>query len=299
MREITLLSGKGGTGKTSLAAAFAALAGRTVVCDLDVDAPDLHLLLKPDRGEAHPFTAGQSATIDSAVCVGCGACADRCRFGAIRADGAVCSVVEPLCEGCGVCARVCPNGAVSLSDQAGGVWYRSRTAAGPMLHAEMEPGSENSGLLVTTLRREARCVAVAGGHDLILSDGPPGIGCPVISALTGTTLAVIVTEPTPSGRHDLERIADLCRHFGRPAAVVINKADLDPNAAAAIDETCASRGYPVAARLPFHPAVIEALSQGRRLSDVTECGIAEAVRSGWNTIRALAECCPAMPSDPC
>lgn len=288
MREITIVSGKGGTGKTSLTAAFATLAGQALICDLDVDAPDLHLLLRPETTEVHPFISGREAVIDADTCIGCGVCFERCRFDAIRREGARFAVVEPLCEGCGVCAHVCPAGAVKLSAKDAGRWYRSRTPVGPMLHAELFAGAENSGLLVTTLRNEARTTAAAEQRSLILSDGPPGIGCPVISALTGTTLAVIVTEPTPSGLHDLKRIADLCRHFGRPASVIINKADLDEQAATEIERFCAERRYPVIARLPFTPAVVEALVGGRCMVEVTAHGFAESVRSAWTAVADLA-----------
>lgn len=292
MREITILSGKGGTGKTSLTAAFASVADHPVVCDLDVDAPDLHLLLRPQVIQTHPFVAGREASIDPETCTACGICRDRCRFDAIRGDAAGFTVVEPLCEGCGVCAHVCPAGAARLSAKTSGRRYRSRTAVGPMLHAELFPGAENSGLLVSTLRREAAEIAFRGGHPLVISDGPPGIGCPVISSLTGTTLAVLITEPTPSGRHDLERIADLCRHFGRPAAVIINKADLDAAATAEIERFCLERNHPVVARLPFNPLVVDALVRGQTMAGITTNGIADIVRGAWKTIEATADLLP-------
>lgn len=292
MREITIVSGKGGTGKTSLTAAFAQIADHPLICDLDVDAPDLHLLLQPKATETYLFQSGQEAVIDADICTACGICADRCRFDAIRRTEQSFAVIESLCEGCGVCAHFCPVGAVRMIERTAGRWYRSHTSVGPMLHAELFAGGENSGLLVSLLRREARHTALSGGHGLILADGPPGIGCPVISALTGTTLAVIVTEPTPSGRHDLERIADLCRHFGRPATVVVNKADLDAHMSAEIERFCDARGYPVAARLPFTPAVVEALVEGRSMAEVTANGIANSVRAAWADILSLADQCP-------
>jgi len=292
MREITIVSGKGGTGKTSLTAAFAALAEQAVICDLDVDAPDLHLLLNPVIAETHPFIAGREAAIDPDRCSACGVCLDRCRFDAVRRDGVGFSIVEALCEGCGVCARFCPAGAIEMTPRTAGRWFRSRVSTGPMLHAELFAGAENSGLLVSTLRREARAAAESEGRNLILSDGPPGIGCPVISSLTGTTLAVIVTEPTPSGRHDLERIADLCRHFDRPAVVVINKADLNAGVVASVEAFCDERGYPVIARVPFCPAIVDALVAGRRLTDVTDDGVADIVRSAWAAVRDAVAALP-------
>lgn len=293
MREIVVLSGKGGTGKTSLSAAFAGFASAPVICDLDVDAPDLHLLLGPDLAETYVFQAGKKAQIDPFDCANCGNCQARCRFGAISDDGETFTVVEPLCEGCGVCAHFCPVKAIRMVDKDAGRWHRSGTKLGPMLHAELFPGAENSGHLVALLRREAKKVAAETGRDLILSDGPPGIGCPVISSLTGASLAVLVAEPTPSGRHDLERISDLCGHFKIPAAVIVNKADLDAQVSADIERFCRERGHPVAARLPFSPAVVEALVRGKSMADVTDMGLDADVRGAWQAVERLAFSLPA------
>lgn len=290
MPEITIISGKGGTGKTSLTAAFARIAAPddTVICDLDVDAPDLHLLLRPDVVRTEPFRSGQEAVYDADACTGCHACVDLCRFGAIRRLPDKIALAAALCEGCGVCAHFCPTGALAMEERLAGHWYRSNTFGGPMFHADLFAGGENSGLLVALLRREAQAAAKAEGRKVLLCDGPPGIGCPVISSLTGSSLAILVTEPTPSGRHDLERIADVCGHFGRPAAVVINKADLDPALSDEIAEFAAGRGYPLLARLPFTPAIVLALSQGRTMAEVPENGIADIVRSTWEAVLDLA-----------
>jgi MinD superfamily P-loop ATPase len=282
--EITVVSGKGGTGKTSVTAAFAKLAGRTVICDLDVDAADLHILLQPEILETTAFEGGKIAIFEQNMCKGCVLCERYCRFGAIaKIDGVI--KFDPLrCEGCGVCAQFCPFGAIVMRPRRAGQWFRSRTPFGTMLHAELYPGEENSGLLVTQLREEARDAAREEGCDYILSDGPPGIGCPVISAVSGTGFVVIVTEPTVSGVHDLRRIADLCNHFSRPVGVLLNKADLNLALADEVGALCAERGYPVLARIPYEPAVVRALVEGRTLDSVTENGIADGIKHAWQTV---------------
>jgi MinD superfamily P-loop ATPase len=281
MTEITVVSGKGGTGKTSVTAAFAKLAGRTVICDLDVDAADLHILLQPEILETTAFDGGKVAVLDQNKCQECVLCERYCRFGAITKTKEGVKLDPLRCEGCGVCAQFCPFGALTMHPRQAGQWFRSRTLFGTMLHAELYPGEENSGRLVTRLREKAREVCLKEGCDFILSDGPPGIGCPVISAVTGTGFVVIVTEPTVSGVHDLRRIADLCRHFVRPVCVLLNKADLNPALADEIDALCVERGYPVLARIPYEPAVVRALVEGRTLDSVVESGIAEAIRQAW------------------
>ena len=227
MREIIIISGKGGTGKTSLTGAFAHLADNKVICDLDVDAPDLHLLLQPAQERREEFYSGHEAVIDGEKCDGCGLCATLCEFGAIRENGAG-FVVDPIrCEGCKVCVAFCPAAAIRFPERHCGQWYVSSTRFGPLVHAQLFPGAENSGRLVMVLKQQARELAKSRGADLVLCDGAPGIGCPVISSLSGADLAVAVTEPTPSGRHDLERVAALCRHFQTTFAVIINKYDLN------------------------------------------------------------------------
>ena len=289
MREITVISGKGGTGKTSITAAFAHLARNHVVCDLDVDAADLHLLLAPRHEHTEPFHAGHRAVIRADDCADCGLCRDMCRFDAIGQtwDG---PVVDPVsCEGCRVCVHFCPEEAIDFPQRHCGEWYRSHTRFAPMVHARLFPGAENSGRLVTLLRDEARRLAESAGRDLILSDGSPGVGCPVISSLTGTDLAVAVTEPTPSGRHDLERVADLCAHFHIPLAVIINKYDLDSGNCRAIEQFCAGRGSTIAARLPYDPAFIEAMVEGRVITEFRSDGTADLVRRAWSDIQAIGQ----------
>jgi len=288
MREIIIISGKGGTGKTSLTGAFAHLAANKVICDLDVDAPDLHLLLQPARERQEEFYSGYEADIDRDKCDGCGLCASMCQFGAIREHGAGFAVDPRRCEGCKVCVVFCPLAAIGFTEKHCGQWYVSSTRFGPMVHAQLFPGEENSGKLVMVLKQQARELAQARGADLVLCDGAPGIGCPVISSLSGAHLAVAVTEPTPSGRHDLERVAELCRHFQTALAVIINKHDLNPDETARIDSYCRERGYPVAARLPHDPLVTRAMIQGLVVTELPATDFSRELRAAWTRIEALA-----------
>lgn len=287
MPEITVISGKGGTGKTTVTAAFAHLAGDAVLCDLDVDAPDLPLILNPTREAARDFRAGHVAVIDPAWCSRCGVCLDVCRFGAIAAADGEFAVNPLVCEGCKACVALCPAGAVDFPIRRCGRRYRSRTRFGPLIHAQLFPGAENSGLLVSELRKEARELAIASGRALILSDGAPGIGCPVISSLTGTQLAVLVTEPTPSGRHDLERVAELVRRFEVPAAVILNKADLGGPAAGAVRDACKALGLPIIAEIPYHPGVTAAMVAGLTVTEAGVEAVAAPLRAAWSAILNL------------
>lgn len=282
MKELLVISGKGGTGKTSIVGALAVLADNKVLADCDVDAADLHLLLDPTIREAHEFWAGKQAVLDPARCRGCGVCAEVCRFGAVFAssesgDMSVCCAgpgsglaggaglrrIDPVsCEGCGVCARACPSGAISMEDVMSGHWFVSDTAYGPMVHARLAAAQENSGKLVTEVRREAQSIAERQGADYIITDGPPGIGCPVISSMSGADLALIVCEPTVSGVHDMKRVVELARHFGVKAAVCINKYDLDPDSVDQIEKYCQREGAEVAGKIPFDEEVVGALVRG-------------------------------------
>lgn len=286
IREITVVSGKGGTGKTSVTAAFAKLAGRSVVCDLDVDAADLHILLHPQVLDSHEFYAGQTAVLHAESCTNCRACASYCRFDAIVSSAQGTTIDASRCEGCGVCAYFCPFEAIAMQPRLSGRWFRSRTAIGAMLHGELYPGQENSGLLVTRLREEAHEACRAGAFEYIIADGPPGIGCPVIGAVTGTSFVVAVTEPTVSGVHDLVRICDLCDHFKRPVGVVLNKADLNSDLAVFIETFCAERGYALLARIPYLPSVVRALTEGRTMDEIEDGGIGSSVRQAWQAVVA-------------
>ena len=288
MREIVIISGKGGTGKTSLTGAFAHLAANKVICDLDVDAPDLHLLLRPSREREEEFWSGHEARIDAERCERCGICASMCQFGAIHENDNG-FMVDPLrCEGCKVCVVFCPAAAIRFPDKRCGHWYVSSTRFGPLVHAQLFPGEENSGRLVTLLKQQARELAAARGLELVLCDGAPGIGCPVISSLAGTNLAVAVTEPTPSGRHDLERVADLCKHFQVAFAVIINKYDLNPDEVTGIVEFCRARDYPVVAQLPHDPIVTRAMIDARVVTELPETDFSSELRRAWAKLEKLA-----------
>ncbi len=250
MPEVVILSGKGGTGKTTLTAALAALADGPVICDTDVDAANLHLLLHPQILEAHEFIGGSKAAIRAAECTECGLCLRHCRFQAIRPDFVV---EEWACEGCKVCVQVCPEQAIDFDPVPVGEYFFSQTAYGPLIHGRLYPGGENSGKLVTMVRRRAQETAAQENRELILVDGPPGLGCPVIASLTGATHVLLVTEPTVSGQHDLQRLLDLIRSFKLPAAVIINRWDIRPEGTEAILNLCQSWGCRSWAASPGRP----------------------------------------------
>jgi len=280
MKQMAIVSGKGGTGKTTLVASLAALAkGRAVIVDCDVDAPDLHLILRPAIRERRDFLGMKRAVIDESRCTKCGSCMEHCRFGAVHDF----QIDPALCEGCGVCKLVCPAEAVAMIDRLSGYAYVSDTRFGPLVHAQLFPGEEASGKLVATVREMARDLAASQNLDLVLIDGSPGIGCPVIASLTGVDLALVVTEPTITGEHDLERILDVAEHFGIKTAVCINKHDLNLEAAQRIENLCLERGVDVAGRLPFDPSVVQAMVQELA---VVELGgpVAEAIEELWSTL---------------
>lgn len=288
MPEILVISGKGGTGKTSITGAFAHLAQNKIICDLDVDAPDLHLLLQPQARQVHQFHSGNEAIINPELCTACGLCQEKCRFDAIVEDGDAFRVDPLKCEGCKLCVALCPEEAIAFPQRHCGSWQVSDTRMGPMVHAQLFPGQENSGRLVALLRQHAREQAQENGYELILSDGPPGIGCPVISSMSGTDLAVAVTEPTPSGRHDLERVVELCRHFKVPAGVIINKCDLNLDQSRAIGDYCAREGLELLAELPFDPAMVRAMVQGQVITEYQQNGLAEDLAQAWEKILKMA-----------
>jgi MinD superfamily P-loop ATPase len=260
MREMVIVSGKGGTGKTSLAACMASLLDRKVVADCDVDAANLNLLLKGDVKETHDFLAGRKAEIDRDVCTRCGLCREICRYNAISPD----YMVDRLaCEGCGACYFLCPAKAVAFEEALCGHYYVAETEKGDsVVFAELFPGAENSGKLVSAVRAKAREIAEKSGVDTVLIDGPPGIGCPVISSLTGSSLAIVVTEPTMTGRHDLERVLGLAGHFNMETAVVVNKGDVNPAFTGEIESFCLGRGTHFIGTIPYEPMIAEAQRQG-------------------------------------
>lgn len=291
MKEIVIISGKGGTGKTSLTASFAVLAQRRVIADCDVDAADLHLVLSPRINERHEFKSGREAVIRSADCVGCGLCMEYCRFGAVvqkdLAAGNTRYVIDPFsCEGCGVCVHFCPAEAIDFPERLCGEWMISETRCGPMVHAQLNAAAENSGKLVSTVRREARRVAGEQNLDMILVDGPPGIGCPVIASVTGASLVLAVTEPTVSGEHDLERVLSLARHFGIQAVICVNKWDLNPGMADKIEEKARLSGAVIAGRIRYDSAVTA--SQMKQMAVVeTDAPSADDIRHIWTQVCSM------------
>ena len=291
MREIVVLSGKGGTGKTTVCAAFAALAHargqKAVLCDLDVDVPDMHILLNPQVQQREVFISGNTARINPDLCTACGRCAELCRFDAVHLADGVYSIDELGCEGCGVCHKLCPVQAVEFPERHCGQWYVSETRFGPFVHAQLDPGQENSGRLVALLKRQAREKATAIGAELVLCDGSPGVGCPVISSLSGASLAVAVVEPTPSGRHDFGRVAELCAHFRIPVAVLINKADLNVEETARIHSMIEEGGHNLLGELPFSPLVTQAMVRRQTLTE-EKSALAELLAAAWERVCALA-----------
>ncbi len=289
MNELVIISGKGGTGKTSIAASFAVLAERPVIADCDVDAADLHLVLSPRIREKHDFTSGRQAVIRPQDCSGCGTCAGLCRFEAItktnREDGAATYTVDPIaCEGCGVCVRFCPERAIDFPESLCGTWMISDTRCGPMVHARLGIAAENSGKLVSLVRREARRIAEEEKRPLVIVDGPPGIGCPVIASLTGATMVLVVTEPTVSGEHDLERVLALARHFGMPAAVCVNKWDINTEMTERIEDMARRSGARIAGRIRYDRSVTAAQMQGLAVVE-TAAPCVEDIRRIWDNLQ--------------
>lgn len=282
MKELVVISGKGGTGKTSLMAAFASLAEKKVLCDADVDAADLHLIAYPKIQERHDFDAGHTAIIDLDRCSECRLCQDLCRWNAISED----LKVNPIrCEGCGVCFYFCPEEAIEFPINTCGEWYISDTRFGPMVHARLGIAEENSGKLVTLVRQEAKKLAEKDKMDLILTDGPPGVGCPVIASLGGADAVLIVTEPTVSGRHDLERVAQLAAHFNVPATVCVNKSDLNSRATLDIERFAHERGLTFLGRIPFDTVFTKAMVQGKTVFELnTHEDAGKAIHQIWSKL---------------
>jgi len=280
VKEVVFLSGKGGTGKTSIVASVASLVQDKVMVDCDVDAADLHLILKPVSQEKHEFWSGQIARIDPAKCFQCGLCLRLCQFEAIEGF-----YIDPiLCEGCGLCARLCPFKAISLRENLSGHWFVSETRYGKMVHARLGIAQENTGKLVALVRQQARAIAEALGCELIVSDGPPGIGCPVISSLSGADLAVIITEPTLSGMYDLERVLGVCHHFGVTALVCINKYDLNEDNTRRIENYCQKQGVGAISRIPFDTVVTEAMVRGLPVVEYSQDRVSQEVKKLWQSV---------------
>jgi MinD superfamily P-loop ATPase len=284
-RELVVISGKGGTGKTSLVAAFAALAGGAVLADCDVDAADLHLVLRPELGVEHEFSGRRKAVVDPTACTACGRCAEVCRFAAVLDATNRGYAIDPIaCEGCELCRRVCPAEAIRMEPVVNGAWMVSETRFGPLVHARLGVAEDNSGKLVTLVRNEARGVAEERGLPLVIVDGSPGIACPVIASLAGADLVLAVTEPSVSGRHDLERVLRVVGRFRLPFAVCINKADLNRALSDVIATEAAAAGAAFVATVDYDPAVTRAQVAGTDVIDYGGRAAAE-IRQVWDAVR--------------
>jgi MinD superfamily P-loop ATPase len=280
MKQLTVISGKGGTGKTTITAAFASLAKNKVMADADVDAADLHLILNPSIEKEEDFYGGRVPCLDKNLCDECRLCIEHCRFEAIQDF-----VIDLIaCEGCGVCAQICPKNAITMKENLCGRWFISQTRFGPLVHARLGIAEENSGKLVTLVRQQARLIAEKEKMDYIIIDGPPGIGCPVISSIGGVDLVLAVTEPTLSGIHDLERILGVARHFNVPAMVCINKSDINQENAERIKTYCQKNRISVAGEIPYDPIVTKAMVAGKTVVEFDDGLISTQIRTTWNNV---------------
>jgi MinD superfamily P-loop ATPase len=289
MREIVVLSGKGGTGKTSIVGSLAVLAKKKVLADCDVDAADLHLLLSPSIKQEQEFWSGQIAYIDADKCTQCGLCQQLCRFNAIKEYKKDYKVDTISCEGCGFCSHICPAEAITMKENMAGYLFVSDTKYGPLVHARLGVTQENSGKLVALVRQRAKQIAEEQGLEYIISDGPPCIGCPVISSLSGANLALLVTEPTLSGMHDLDRVLDVCHHFGVPAMACINKYDINEENTGEIERYCRDEGIAVAAKIPFDNVVTEALVRGVPVVEYSRGKVSRELENLWEAASEAAK----------
>ncbi len=287
MKQLTVLSGKGGTGKTTITAAFAVLAKNAVVADCDVDAPDLHMLLHPEVMETREFRGSKVAVIDKTKCTNCGLCKENCRFDAITGDLQVEAIA---CEGCGVCAHVCPVGAITLTERVSGSSYISKTQYGFMAHALLNPGESNSGKLVTLVRQNAKILAKKENRDLIIIDGSPGIGCPVIASVTGVDAALVVTEPTLSGIHDLERVVQLLNHFKVTPFVCVNMYDVNTDNTNKILTYCKDNSIDVVGLVPFSSEVTKAMVNGKTIiENFPASNVAGEITNMWKKLSTFLD----------
>lgn len=287
MKELIILSGKGGTGKTSITSAFASLAKNMVLCDTDVDAADLHLILNPDFKSSHDFTGGNEALINLEKCTQCGRCIEVCRFDAVRDSFEIDTIA---CEGCGVCVDLCPEAAIDFPQTLCGQWYISDTRLGPMVHAKLGIAQENSGKLVALIREEAKKLATRENFDLILTDGPPGIGCPVIASIGQASAVLIVAEPTVSGFHDMERVAELTRHFNIPAMVCINKYDLNLEQTHKIESHAQKNNIAIVGKISFDSVFTEAMIQAKTIFEYNKDSQAAAeTQQVWDAVMSLPD----------
>ena len=288
MKQLVVISGKGGTGKTIITAAIATLAQNKVMVDCDVDAANLYLLLHPKIQETHQFIGVKKARIDAKKCTLCGECIDICRFEAIteKEDGVI--NTDPIsCEGCGTCSYLCPVEAIEMKESISGEWFVSRTKYGPFVHARLGIAEENSGKLVTEVRKKAKEIADKNDLDFVIIDGPPGIGCPVISSLSGTDLALVVTEPTLTGIHDMERVVQMANHFKTQTACFINKYDLNLQNSKQIESWCEKNSIPLIGKIPFDEEVTKSMVQGMPLTEYTNNSSSKEIKKVWQKLHKL------------
>ncbi|MBU1147738.1 MAG: ATP-binding protein [Candidatus Omnitrophica bacterium] len=282
MKQIVIISGKGGTGKTVITGAFAALAGNKVMADCDVDAADLHLLLKPDIKERHEFISGKTAVIDKKLCNKCGRCVSICRFNAISED----FVVDPIsCEGCAFCSHICPTDSIKMKENMTGEWFISDTRFGPMAHARLGIAEENSGKLVSLVRKKAKELAEKNNADWVIIDGAPGIGCPVIASLSGVDCALVVTEPTLSGLHDADRVIRVAKHFNVLTKLIINKYDLNPDMTKNIEKYCRDNDIQVLGKIAFDKSIVDAMVNARTIIEYKDGKAKKEISSIWDKIK--------------
>ena len=281
MKQIVIISGKGGTGKTVITGAFAALAKNKVMADCDVDAADLHLLLKPTVKEKHEFRSGKTAKIEKKLCNKCGECINVCRFDAISED----FVINPIsCEGCAFCSFICPEGAIKMEENISGEWFISDTRFGPMVHAKLGIAEENSGKLVSLVRKQAKDLAEKENCDWVIVDGAPGIGCPVIASLSGIDRAVVITEPTLSGLHDADRVINVARHFKVETRLVINKYDLNLDMTKEIEKYCQEHNVGLIGKIGFDKSVVKAMVDGRTIIEYQDGKVKDEIINIWEKL---------------
>ena len=282
MKQLLIISGKGGTGKTTITASLASLANNAVLVDCDVDAADLHIILQPSNTKEHPFISGKRVSKNMDLCTNCGLCTSVCRFEAQTPDG----INDYNCEGCCLCARVCPVGAIAMHDKQCGHWYLSESRYGTLVHARLYPGEENSGKLVSCVRKAAIETAQQNNIETIIIDGPPGIGCPVIASLSGTDAALIVTEPSVAGIHDMKRILAVAEHFNVPTSLCINKWDINPDNTTDIEQFAQKSQIPVVGKIPFDTCVIDSLIAKKAMVDFADNHISNQIKQMWTHIQS-------------
>ena len=282
MKQILVISGKGGTGKTVISGALACLAENKIMADCDVDAADLHLLLSPLIREKYEFKSGKTAVLDRQKCLECGRCRSVCRFEAITP---VYRIISFSCEGCGLCSHICPNEAIHMKENIAGEWFVSETRFGSFIHAKLGIGEENSGKLVAKVRQVAKEMADKTGASYVIIDGPPGTGCPVLASLSGVDCVLLVTEPTLSGLHDAQRVMELASHFQISVKMVVNKYDLNPEISFQIENFCQDKRVEVIGRIPFDKSVVEAMVAGKTIPEYLNGPVKEELVKIWNGVK--------------